>query len=55
MPKQHTNNGEPAGGDTQPLESRSPDDESADVPPLDRNPPPGKLPSDADVQAERQP
>jgi hypothetical protein len=30
-------------------------DKSVEVPPLDKDPPPGKLPSDADVQAERQP
>src|SRR5690606_773654 len=29
-------------------------DPSADDPPLEREPPPGKLPSDTDVQAERQ-
>jgi hypothetical protein len=34
----------------------SPDDEAETaVPPLDKEPPDGKLPSDADVQAERQP
>ena len=29
--------------------------ESVPVPPLDKDPPPGKMPSDADVQAERRP